>query len=84
MPVATNIEEIIPRKGDIWKDVDPRRERFIRVEGLFAINIAMRAVVLEGGKWIDAPKSRKDYAARKRFNGKSGGYTLHFREQTPI
>lgn len=65
--------------GQIWREVNPRRERFVRIEAvsLMRVGISVRTVVKVDGKWCDAPRSRLSYADRQRFNGKRGGYALH-------
>jgi hypothetical protein len=72
------------REGDIWKEVDPRMERFVRVAsvGTGRRSVAIRTVVLAMGQWRSTARSRLVYADRDRFNGKRSGYALHYREQT--
>lgn len=65
------------RVWDVWKEVDPRIQRFVQIEDLRAM-VAIRTVVLKDGRWVAAPKSRVSYAHAERFNGKRGGYALHW------
>lgn len=64
--------------GQIWKECDPRFERFIRVEsvGCGRRSVQTRTVIERDGMWIDAPNSRASYCDPERFNGKRGGYSL--------
>jgi len=64
--------------GQIWLEVDPRFARHIRIEsvGYGPRSIGVRTVVPDGGRWVEAPRSRASYCARERFNGKRGGYEL--------
>lgn len=69
-----------PQVGEIWREVDPRFERFARVQsdGIAGRRgVAIRTVVYRDGRWIDAPTSRSSYADLSRFNGKRGGYEFH-------
>lgn len=71
-----------PRQGDIWKERDPRFDRYVRIEsvGTGRRSVAIRTVLLsDDGKWRDSPRSRLSYADIERFNGKSTGYAMHFR-----
>lgn len=64
--------------GQIWKECDPRFERFIRIEGVSGHRrgITTRTVIERDGSWIEAPRSRANYCDAERFNGKRGGYAL--------
>lgn len=66
-----------PAVGQIWREVDPRHERYIRVESVGIEDASVRSVIFDGTIWVDAPKSRQAFASLKRFNGKRGGYDLH-------
>jgi hypothetical protein len=61
--------------GQIWREVDPRFTRYVRVES-DGQRIGIRAVVKAGDRWVDAPRSRLSYADRSRFDGRRGGYEL--------
>jgi hypothetical protein len=67
--------------GQIWREVDPRRERFVRVlnvsEGVVKIRTVNPAWKHVSGRWKEAYRSRPSYAEASRFNGKRGGYALH-------
>lgn len=70
-----------PAVGQIWKEVDPRQERYLRIEhGSPFGKVAVRTVVKKDGRWVDAPYSRISYCAAVRFNGKRGGYEFHASE----
>lgn len=66
--------------GQIWREVDPRFERYIRVRyvctGGSAVAIETVIPCDECG-WIIKPRSRRNQAAIERFNSKCGGYVLH-------
>ena len=68
-----------PEQQQIWREVDPRFERYIRVESVRPgrCGVSCRTVVLSEGKWIDARRSRVSYCDPERFNGKRGGYEFH-------
>lgn len=67
------------RKGQIWKEVDPRFERRVIitdvVEGRRGIQVQGVVPDFNYG-WKPAPRSRKAWCDRERFNGKRGGYEL--------
>lgn len=54
------------KKGQVWREVDPRYERKIEVVGFCE----------ETGKVIIQSGGRITKARRDRFNGKRGGYEL--------
>lgn len=65
--------------NQIWREVGPRFERFVRVEQVANGNrrgILVRTVVRSNGDgpWIRAPRSRASWRDRNRFNGRRGGY----------
>lgn len=68
-----------PKQLQIWKECDPRFERYVRIEsvGVGRRSIGIRAVVWSDDRWVDAPRSRMSYADPERFNGKRGGYQFH-------
>ena len=72
-------EKRTPKQGEIWKEVDPRFERYVRIEsvGVGRRSVAIRTVTSIGGRWSEVPRSRISYADPERFNGKRGGYTYH-------
>lgn len=67
------------KAGQIWREVDPRSERFVRVRYPCAGGraIAIETVVPYLHAWIRKRGSRENEAATERFNGKRGGYALH-------
>lgn len=76
----TALAEIEPRAGQIWKEVDPRFKRYVRIIGVYLGN---RRVVIETvgfdkvSGWFKRPKTATTQADIARFNGKRGGYALH-------
>jgi hypothetical protein len=67
------------REGQIWREVDPRFVRHVRIDtvGYSRRAIGIRTVIEVDGRWIDAPRSRLSYADEQRFDGKRGNYALH-------
>lgn len=63
-----------PKPGQIWQEVDPRFERFIRVELLTEDEIFIQTVQKVDGEWKVKPRSKATRAVEERFNGKRGGY----------
>ena len=70
-----------PQVGEIWREVDPRFERFLRIEAVGQHKIGIRAVVRDGSRWISSARSRAGDASPARFHGKRGGY--EFVERAP-
>lgn len=67
--------------GQIWKELDPRSERFVRIVGngsnIGHRRISIITVVHREDNWRPAPRSRITYCDERRFNGKRGGFALH-------
>jgi hypothetical protein len=78
------VEQPKPKVGQIWVEMDPRAERYIRIEsvGVGRRSVGLRTVVWTGKQWADGPRSRMSYADPERFNAKRGGYAIY--ENTPI
>lgn len=64
--------------GQIWKEVDPRFERYVIIQhvGEGRRSIQVRTVTHNGKGWEVAPKSKSSWCDAERFNGKRGGYQL--------
>ena len=62
--------------GQIWREVDPRFDRFVRIEEVGPHQIGLRTMIHDGKRWIAAPRSRAAVTSPTRFNGKRGGYEL--------
>jgi hypothetical protein len=60
--------------GQIWREVDSRFERFIRVEKIGENGVIIRTVARGSAGWKVGKRSRLNWAEARRFNGKSGGY----------
>lgn len=76
--------DALPQVGDIWREVDPRCERFVRIESVGVVtthsrSIGIRTVIRRESGWIAVPRTRTSYARLDRFRGKRGGYALHER-----
>lgn len=70
-----------PAVGQIWKEVDPRVTRFVRVEKVGAhAGVMVRKVIRQNGSWIHAPRSVERWTNAARFDGKRGGYEFHASE----
>ncbi len=68
--------------GDIWKEVDPRFERYVRVVAWNDDYVRIRSCTADG-RFLNrrhGPASRK--AKLARFNGKHGGYAIYSRSAT--
>jgi hypothetical protein len=68
-----------PREGQIWREVDPRFVRHIRIESVFSEwgrGVAVRTVVYAMGQWRATARTRLSFCDHERFNGKRGGYEL--------
>lgn len=64
--------------GQIWREVDPRQERYIRVERVLTPHVIdIRCVTFDGTLWIPKKGTRLTQALATRFNGKRGGYDLY-------
>lgn len=75
IPTPQQLANGNPAIGQIWREVDPRQERFVRIEGEHSFGFfGVRKVVNIDGIWIDAPNSRRAEAKAERFNGKRSGY----------
>lgn len=77
------MSEIHVEVGDIWKEVDPRVERYISIHGLRpqatgGARIDFRTCTEEG----HIKRFTVGSARMERFNGKRGGYKLHRRLPT--
>lgn len=59
--------------GQIWLEVDPRFDRFVRVEEV-GQRIQIKTVERASGGWRADSWTRAGYASPLRFNGKRGGY----------
>jgi hypothetical protein len=67
----------IPDRYQIWREVDPRKERYIRIESdasVLSHTVAFRTVIKKASGWAVAPGAHMSHAKRSRFNGKRGGY----------
>jgi len=76
------VDQPKPVVGQIWREVDPRFTRFVRVEsvGSFLRNeevIGIRNVTNDPHVgWVSHGGARFSRANSKRFNGKRGGYAF--------
>jgi|GEM_PF-1524966 len=72
-------EQPKPKFGQIWVEMDPRCERYVRVEsmGVGRRSVGIRTVVLDDDVWVDGPRSRMSYVDPERFRGQRGGYAIH-------
>lgn len=65
------------RVGQIWREVDPRKERYVRVLDVRGGWVQISTVEKSGNVWTRVRGTTKRHAAVDRFNGKRGGYALH-------
>ncbi len=72
--------EVHLKVGQIWQEVDPRLERYIRISGI-SCGVALIETVeqlVDGVTWRHKPKTKRNgEAALTRFTGKRGGYKLY-------
>lgn len=68
-----------PEKGQIWREVDPRFDRYVMV---LDVREGRRGILVQTterndlGQWVPAPRSRKSWCDVERFSGRRGGYEL--------
>jgi hypothetical protein len=65
-----------PKPDEIWREVDPRTERYVRIIGVDPSGVHIRSVWKINGVWKAKYRSRIAIANPARFNGKSGGYAF--------
>jgi hypothetical protein len=71
------LSPVKPAVGQIWREVDPRFERFAKVFGTSpngALVYIQTVYKHETGAWWLSPRSRTTAVKIERFNGKRGGY----------
>lgn len=68
----------VPNSGDVWKEVDPRVERYVRIITVNAPAVTLRKCDASG----HVLASRTTTANIARFSGKRGGYALHAKAQS--
>lgn len=61
--------------GQIWREVDPRLNRYVQV--LVVGESAIKSICVATIDISTNALGRKNWASRERFNGKRGGYELH-------
>lgn len=61
--------------GQIWKEVDPRFERYIEV--IYIDDVTQKVEIVSPAGSGGQAGRRTTKASIKRFNGKRGGYVLH-------
>jgi hypothetical protein len=66
------------RIGDIWKEVDPRFTRFVRIVGRSEHFVRVYTCTEAGYRL----RHRETACSIGRFNGKRGGYAFHARGAT--
>lgn len=71
--LTTAAVTVAPQTGDIWKEVDPRAERYVRVMEVSSGYARMARCDAQG----DNCATRFTRARLDRFHGKRGGYALH-------
>lgn len=62
-----------PQVGQIWKECDPRFNRYVRIVHLHTNGCTIRTVTENGSMEF----GKSTHALLRRFNGKRGGYILH-------
>jgi hypothetical protein len=74
-------EQTTPKRGQIWREVDPRFTRYAKVIDFARFKsgdrIQLRSVSKSPAGWETVPHSRPTWCDLKRFNGRRGGYELH-------
>jgi len=71
--------------GDIWQEQDPRNPRFVQIVKISSTtgDPLIEKVERRHDAWMPARGAVQRFAKRSRFNGKRGGYALHFRPSAP-
>jgi hypothetical protein len=72
MPMSPHFKGEKPPVGSIWKEVDPRLDRHVKVTGYDNLGFVGIAGCSADGSYVSA---RLTWANPSRFNGKRGGYT---------
>lgn len=72
---ADHIIEV--RKGQIWRENDPRKERYVQIVKVGNVEAVIQTVEFDGTLWINKPRSRETYANLARFRNGYGGYSFH-------
>lgn len=62
-----------PAPGQIWKDGDPRDNRYVIVVATYPDKAFVRRVYVDGAPW---PKSRSVPTRLSRFRGQRSGYSF--------
>lgn len=62
--------------GQVWRENDPRMDRYVRVQEIDSDTIYLLRVNEDGTPWTGG-RIRKTRAARYRFGNKGNGYSLH-------
>lgn len=63
-----------PHVDDIWKDNDPRMNRFVLVLAIDASRVKICRCEADGSAY---PRSRASWASMHRFNGSRSGYSFY-------
>lgn len=69
-----------PQAGDIWKEVDPRAERYVRVISLSTPSGKYAFIRTCDANGVSGTRNPVREARVERFNGKRGGYELWARD----
>lgn len=65
------------KRGQVWREVDPRRERFVHViSNGDTPKVAIQTVERDGAGWKLVAGTRVNHVDPSRFNGRRGGYIL--------
>ena len=68
-----------PAIGQIWREVDPHSERYVRIENTperAGDSVGIRTVAKVRGQWVYVPGTRLTYANAGRFNGARDNYAF--------
>lgn len=65
---------IAPAKGQIWREIDPRKIRYVKIIGVDRDSVAIETVERSSVGWRRKRGTGRTVATLARFNGSRGGY----------
>jgi len=75
------MDHVIEAKvGQIWREIDPRFERHVRIEAIDPRGngwALIQTVIFDGTIWKQKRRTGQREVLLSRFNGKRGNYAFH-------